>query len=291
MNKILLISLMILSLSAFAEDAVPEASEVTLENQPTDIAITPALVSSAETDIDDTKHNPYKSHWLTSFGFETSKYETIFDFQGDKKNLSPSKQELTGGRLGFGGQIYLGAGFATTSKVEGYYQGTLFTKAINAAPDEANIEFASTKKVGNVWGFDATQSLSFMFQMKTRNPLMGEWTYLTIEPFIEAGIGKGSAYQSVKYQYLLQTTREYYRSHVSDQYTNAKVSAGINFTATSGFFLYLKATQNRYDITDRKITGAYRHNSDPTETSLKSSPSNVKMDAVTIYALGGGYKF
>lgn len=283
--------MLILSFSTFAQDNDSEAQEVKLEDAPQDVAATPALVSSAETDLGDERHKPYASHWLTSFGFETSKYEVPFEFHGEKKNLNPKDQELSGGRLGFGGQIYLGAGFATTSKVEGYYQGTLFTKAINGGPNEKDVEFASTKRTGSLWGIDAVQSLSYIFEMKTRNPFMGEWTYLYVEPFIEAGVGKGFAYNSVDYKYLLVTANESYRSATSDEFTNAKIGAGVNFTSTSGFFLFLKITQNRYDVTDRKITGAVRPNLATTETSLKGSSKDVKLDPVTIYALGGGYKF
>ncbi len=280
--------MLILSFSTFAQDS---DSEVTTLDQPQDKAETPALVSSAETDVDDDKFNPFSSHWLTAFGFETSKYEVPFEYEGTKKNFRKGDQTITGGRLGFGGEIYLGAGFATTSKVEGFYMGSLFTKAKNAGPEDTKIEFASSKKTSSVWGVEASQSLSYIFEMKTRNPFMGEWTYLTVEPFVEAGIGKAFAYNSVNYRYDLADAQEFYRERVSDNLLNARIGGGINFTSRTGYFLYLKATQNRYDVTDRKIKGAYRKNGETADTSLYRKPNNVKMDAVMVFALGGGYKF
>jgi hypothetical protein len=281
MNKFLLFAVMSISLSAFAQD---------LESGTPDAASTPAITSSVETK-EEHVHDPSKSHWLTTINFETSKYETPFEFSGQEKNFKPGDQTITGGRIGFGGEIYLGKGFATTSKVEGFYMGSLFTKAKNAAPEDQNIEFAYYTKNSTVWGVEAAQSLSYIFQMKTRNPVMGEWTYLTVEPFIEAGLGKGFANHNLKYKYELSSVQEYYRAHASDNFLNARIGAGVNFTSRQGYFLFLKATQNRYDVTDRKITGARQQNGSPAETLISEKPNNVKMDPVTVFALGGGYKF
>jgi hypothetical protein len=285
MNKLILIAFILLTSVAWAEDQTEKAIT---ELPPSD---TPSLISDADIEKEHEHFERRASHWLTSFGFEMANYEVPFDFRGAKKNFHPNDQQLSGGRLGFGGEIYLGKGFLTTSKVEGYYLGTLFTRSINAGPEETDVEFASTKKSGNLYGMDVSQSLTYLIDMKTKNPFMDEWTYLTCEPFIEAGIGKAIAYNSVQYQYLLSDVRENHREHVSDQILNARIGAGISFTSNTGFFLYIKATQNRYDVTDRKVRGASRPNGQDGETSLKRSDNDVKMDPVTIWALGGGYKF
>ncbi len=76
---------------------------------------------------------------------------------------------------------------------------------------------------------------------------MDEWTYLTVEPYIEAGAGVASAYNRIAYAYDLGTVNEAYRQTMKDNLVNARIGAGINFTSTSGYFLYLRATHNRYD--------------------------------------------
>lgn len=251
---------------------------------------TPALVTE---DISVERiHNPRKSHWLSTFGFEGTKYDVPFNFTGAEKSFKPNQQELWGGRIGFGGEIYLGAGFNTVSKVEGYYMGTLFSRVLNAGPEDDDIEFAYSKRTGQIFGVDASQSIGFMFDMKTKNPFMDEWAYLTVEPFIEAGIGMARAYNRVNYSYDTGSsgTQERYKSRINDDLINARVGAGVNLTSTSGFFLYLKATVNRYDITERKSKTYTQPDGLPGST-VETTDKNAKIDPVTVYALGGGYKF
>lgn len=231
-----------------------------------------------------------KSHWLTSFGFESMKYKTENDFDGVKSNFKPNEQEFWGGRIGVGGQIYLGAGLITTSKIEGYYMGTLFSRVLNGGAQDANVKFAYTKKTGQIYGADASQSLGFIFNMKTRNPFMDEWTYLTVEPYVEAGIGAARAYNRTNYSYALESTNEIYRLKVEDELVNAKLAVGVNFTSNKGYFLYLKATQNRYDVTSRKASKLLKNNDSATPVASEPTLSD-KIAPIMIYALGGGYKF
>lgn len=255
---------------------------------------TPALVSTEDMEEEKKRFQQYKSHWVTTFGFEHTKYEIHpkgYEFgNGVKKDFTNDYQELWGMRIGFGGEIYLGAGFMTRSLVEGYYVGTLFARTLNGGDEESDENFAFTKQTGQIFGGDASQSLGWIFDFKTKNPFMEEWSYLTVEPFIEAGIGIAQAYMRTNYAYELDTTDEAYRLRVRDQLLNARVGAGINFTANSGFFLQLKATVNRYEITERKLDGFIQENGggrDPIDVKDK----NAKIDPVTIYTLGGGYKF
>lgn len=236
--------------------------------------------------------NPRKSHWLSTFGFEAMKYDVPFSFTGSEKSFKPNQQELWGGRVGFGGEIYLGAGINTVSKVEGYYMGTLFSRVLNAGPEDDDIEFAYSKRTGHIYGVDASQSLGFMFDMKTKNPFMDEWSYLTVEPYIEAGIGAAKAYNRVNYSYNTgpANVQERYKSRVNDTLSNARIGAGINFTSSSGYFLFLKATVNRYDITERKSKTYTQPDGFPGNT-VESTDKNAKIDPITVYAIGGGYKF
>lgn len=253
----------------------------------------PALVSSEDVE-EEKEFKQYKSHWVTTFGFENTKYEIHpegYEFaNGVKKDFTQGYQELWGMRLGFGGELYLGAGFMTRSMLEGYYVGTLFARTLNGGDEEADEDFAFTKQTGQIFGGDASQSLGWVFDFKTKNPFMDQWAYLTVEPFVEAGIGIAQAYMRTNYSYDLTPTNESYKLRVRDQLLNARVGAGINLTSNSGFFLQLKATINRYEITERKLDGYIQENGN-TRQAFDDKDKNAKIDPVTIYTLGGGYKF
>lgn len=295
MTKLIILAL-VASSSLFAQEILPVPpvqSDAAIEGARVmngGMMDTPALVTE---DITIERiHNPRKSHWLSTFGFEGSKYDVPFSFSGQEKSFKPNQQELWGGRIGFGGEIYLGAGFNTVSKVEGYYMGTLFSRVLNAGPEDDDIEFAYSKRTGHIYGVDASQSIGFMFDMKTKNPFMDEWAYLTVEPYVEAGIGMARAYNRVNYSYDTGpgNVQERYKSSVNDELLNARIGAGINFTSTSGYFLFLKATVNRYDITERKTKTYTQANGTP-GSSVETTDKNAKIDPVTVYAIGGGYKF
>lgn len=322
MNKIFLVLLFIaLPLWAQNEEATPEPEvtdvaesiqvnevpvpEVVEEKIAEEPAPTPAPeivaqpITNAETPTVTTEipaeekdFNSRESHWFNVFGFESLKYRTLSDFQGTKKTLTPRDQELWGGRLGFGGEIYLGLGLVTTTKVEGYYVGTLFSQVLNAGPDDVDQEFAFTKNTGQVFGVDATQTLGFMFEMKTKNPFLDEWSYLMVEPYAEFGVGRGWAQSRVNYHYDTGPTgtQEDYRQTIRDDLVNTRVGGGINFTSRSGYFLFLKTYVNRFDVTQRKVW-TYKKPNGGAGTATTDELKDVKINPITTFALGGGYKF
>ncbi len=287
MNKILLTALVIVSFPLFAQ-----STQTVLKQEET-----PTLNSSTELDdVEDKPFNPREGHWISTIGAEGMSYKLPFDFNGVRKDITPGPQELWGGRIGLGGEIYLGAGFNTTTKVEGYFVGTFFTRSVTGDPEVRNLEFAFTKKTGQVFGGDLVQSIGFMFDFKTKNPFMDQMTYLTMEPFIEAGIGYAQAYNRINYHYNTgrvdgtSQVLEDYRVKVEDGIMNQRVGGGINLISRGGFFLYLRSTVNRYDINKRKISGSQRFD-DGGPIKISQDIKNPKIAPVTIYAIGGGYKF
>lgn len=276
------------------EAIADEARAKTPEVKPLDseFVAEPVPKQNLETAIFDPKaFNPRASHWYTTFGFEGMEYDLPFMYVGAKEKFNPEKRQLYGGRLGFGGEIHLGAGFMTSTRVEGYYMGTLFEKAKTADPGLANDDIATVKDTGQIYGADAVQTLSYLWDIKTRNPFMDTYSYVTIEPFIEAGIGKAQAWNKKDYSYNIPTqVKEEYDQSFKDDLTNVKFGAGVNITSRRGFFLYLRATQNRYDITKRTTKGYYYPNGQTTPIPVNSNPS-TKLDPIMVYSLGGGYKF
>lgn len=233
----------------------------------------------------------YKGYWITTMAFEGMNYEVPFDpYDGEKKDFGPRDQELYGGRIGFGRELYLGGGLMTTTKVEGYFNGTLFSRTLNGGSVDADVKFAFTKVTGQVYGFEAAQALSKIFVMKTKNPVMGDWSRIAVEPFIEAGIGWASAFNKLNYKYSLPDAGidEAYKMKIEDQILNTRLSIGVNFTAENGYFFFLKVSQNRYDIVDRDATKTTVSNGLISTSQPKISD---KIDPVLSYNLGGGYKF
>lgn len=266
MIKLILLASLVATTSLYAQE------------KPT--AGTPALI---EREVkEDKDFNPRKGHFISGFSFEGMKYDVPFKFEGQKQNFSPKGLELWGGRILIGSEIYLGGGFNTTTKLEGYYLGTLFARA----QEYKDIKFDFRKTTGQVYGIDLSQAIGYLFDMKTKNPILDEWAYLTVEPFIEAGIGKAYAYSRLNYSYQTNIS-ESYKHRINDDLVNARIGGGVNFTSNEGYFFFLKATVNKYDILKRKS----EISSSQASLNTSGTEKNVKIDPVTIFAIGGGYKF
>jgi hypothetical protein len=264
----------------------PEGTENSGLNLDPALASTPVL--STEVD-DDEKFIARKSHWIATYGFETLKYPVFWDFSGVKKNFRKGDLEFWGGRLGFGRELYLGGGIQTATKVDGFYVGTLFSKIQNGGDLDSDVTLAYTKKTGQMYGVEASQSLSFLFDLKTKNPFLDEWAYLVVEPFIEAGVGLARAMTRLNYQHDI-VTFEGYRLRVEDSLVSAKLAAGINFISNSGFFLTLKASQTRMTVSNRSTSQRLRQSGD-SEYSYTSPTIKENIAPITVFALAGGYKF
>lgn len=306
MNKLLLALLVVLSGSLHAQDgqeivpyenteAINDAAKAKTLTEPKPLEAEYVAASSPDQKIevdvrDPDEYKPRESHWYATFGFEAMEYDLPFQYVGDKEKYGPEKRQLYGGRLGFGGEIHLGAGFMTSTRIEGYYMGTLFEKAKTADPGLEDEDIATAKDSGQIYGADAVQTLSYLWDIRTRNPFMDTDSYVTIEPFVEAGIGRAQAWNKKDYSYNIPTqTVEEYDQSFKDELTNVKIGGGINITSRKGFFLYLRATQNRYDITKRTTKG-YGYPNGGSRTDVDPNPS-TKLDPIMVYSLGGGYKF
>jgi hypothetical protein len=271
--------------------AVPVVEEVKVAQE---VKPLPKTESKAEIeDEGDFKHR--KSHWITTFGFETTKYELPLEFNGARKSFGETDRELYGGRLGVGREFYLGWGFLFQGRVEGYYMGTLF-EGIKTADPEFSTEVSNQKDTGSIYGAEAVAHFGWMFDYKTKNPFLGEMTYLAMELFVEAGVGRGKSYQRKEYKFDASVV-DYYDFLMEDEFTNTSVSAGVNFLSTStGYFLYLRATQSALAIDKRKgriksIEGAGSGTSTDGVAGVKFSEKDPDVDPITVFAIGGGYKF
>ncbi len=295
----ILLSFIIFTSNLYSEDKVETSSEEsekkdevlpTLQHSPGPLAEasqTPTPMVTAEI-VDESEFIARKSHWISNFGFEAIEYEVPLSFNGDIESFNDQKRKLYGGRLGFGRELYLGWGFNTTSRVEGFYMGTMFENSVNPNTDEVDDSYY-VKDTGHMFGAELSQSLGFLFDMKTRNPLIGEMVHLTVEPYVFAGIGEALAYNRFSYHYE-DTLTEDYRIRVKDDIRIASIGGGINFTSNAGYFLYLKATQYRLNIIERTQEG-YTQLDGQSPVVIDSKEQDLDPKLITIYALGGGFKF
>ncbi len=278
------------------EDQRPEEKpepETIVDQTPPPSISTPVITTEAPEDDRYIKHR--KSHWITSFAFEGMKYELPFGFEGERKNFRDKDQELWGGRLGVGGQLYLGGGFFTTSMVETYYVGNVTQDVQVADPDVEDEEAGTVKRTGGLYGAEVSQNLGYIFEFRTKNPFMDEWAYLTFEPFVEAGLGVARAYNAVHYDYDTGPTgsgvQEKYKKRIRDELTNARIGAGFNITGRSGFFMTAKVTINRYDILKREVDSYTKQDNGTVSNPDTIEDKDVKIDPITMFSIGGGYKF
>jgi hypothetical protein len=133
-----------------------------------------------------------------------------------------------------------------------------------------------------------------MFDYKTKNIFLGDMTYMAMELFVEAGVGKGTSYQRKEYNFKA-SQKDVYDFIMQDEFTTNSIAAGINFLSTSsGFFLNLKATQVNISLDKRTIREKKLEGGATTADAggfVKRTDNNADIDPVTIFAIGGGYKF
>lgn len=258
----------------------------------TSFAVRGLMADNSSQDQINVEGKPFQSrkgHWIATVGFETTQYNVPFDFVGTKKTFKEEDRRLSGGRLGFGREAYLGGGFLLSARLEGYYMGTLFNSLETASPEFDDVTVASTKDTGQIFGGDGMVHLGWMFDYKTRNPFLGDMTYLALELFVEAGLGRGQAINGKSY-FFKSTTNEQYKVTFEDDFSSQTISAGFNILSlNSGAFLYVKASQVSQSITERKIRGSTGAIAAPSE--INQTLTNPDSDPLTVLAIGGGFKF
>lgn len=270
MKNILLLSLLLASIPAWSAD--------------------PTTISSSDDLSQEKVFNHRKSHWVANFGFENTKYKAPFDYQATQRNFKEEERNLMGGRLGFGYEAYIGGGFILGGGISGYYMGTAFLNE-KIASNAAGAKIGAENDTGQVWGGDAIGHLGWMFDYKTKNPFLGEMTYMAMELFAEVGIGKGQAYLRKDYYYDTNTsgTYEKYDAIITDNFTSTSVAAGVNFlSTTTGYFLNLKVSQVFLNIDERKTRVSATNGTTNTVAGTQKDPD---IDPITVFTLGGGYKF
>lgn len=287
--KIILSSLILVTtFSVWAQSTLLDAAPLTgMDTTPVPVT-EPELKSNAAAK-EEKPFNHRASNWVTTFGFENMKYDVPYSYTGSQKTFKEEQNNLMGGRLGFGYEGHLGGGLLLGGRVEGYYLGTAFQndkKATNAG----GVTIGTEKDVGQILGGDLVGHAGWMFDFQTGNPFLGETAALALELFAEAGIGQGQAYNRKKYDYSVATKDEYSFT-MTDNFTSTSVAFGLNILSRySGFFLNLKVSQLFLDVDKRKIKGKSQVTDVP-GPDFNETIKDPKVDTITAFTVGGGYKF
>jgi hypothetical protein len=268
----------------------PSQAEKELYQQPDPTHSTPVITS--EDELDDRKvYNPKKSHWVNSFGLDYIKYELPWVYTGaEKHNFRKKQQELYGLNFGIGREFHLGGGVQTGTKIYGYFRGSTFNNSKTADPEIQDTAFASGKRIGQMWGGEIAQSLSFQFDYKAKNPIMDSMFYLTFEPFIEAAIGYAEAFNKINYGYDTSVVDEGYNHKIQDRLMTRRLSVGFNIISRRSYFFFTKASVYQLDITSRKQSGSQHFTGGPVTTPafIDDKPG---VQTTTSFTIGGGYKW
>lgn len=273
-----------------------EKAEKDLYTQPNPSFSTP-VITSEEVLEDDKVYNPKKNHWVTSYGFDYIKYEVPWVFEGTKKNFREKKQELFGLNIGAGREFHLGGGTLTATKFNAFFRGATINNVKTADPNIEDQEFAQGKRIGQMLGGEISQSLSFQFDYKAKNPIMGDMFYLTFEPFVEAAIGYAEAFNKMNYGYDTSDgsggtsgINEAYRHSIKDIMTTRRVSAGFNITSSQSYYFFTKFSLYQLDNLSRRQKGFERQD-DQAQQDLVFNDEKPGVQTTTAFTIGGGYKF
>lgn len=268
----------------------PSQAEKELYQEPDPSTSTPVITS--EEDVESKVYNPKKSHWVTSFALDYIKYELPWVYTGAQKhNFRKKDQELYGVNLGLGREFHLGGGVQTGTKLYGYFRGATFQNKKTADPQIQDTEFASGKRIGQMWGGEIAQSLSFQFDYKAKNPIMDSMFYLTFEPFVEAAIGYAEAFNKINYGYnTAPVVDEGYNHKIQDRMMTRRLSAGFNIISQRSYYLVVKGSLYQLDNTYRKQSGSQHFTGGPVTTPafIDDKPG---IQTTTSFTIGGGYKW
>lgn len=246
-----------------------------------------APIQSA-TSVDEKK--PFSStenHVIGLFSFEKSRYSFPAEYQGEKESFKKDSRDLFGLRLGAGPEWYLGKGFDFGFRGDVYYLGTAFERGEN--PDNLSDSQAREKNSGQLYGADAVAHLGWNFDYKIRNPLIDEISSLTGEFFVEAGAGLGQAWNRKNYYYRANNVDEYYQLNVSEKFASTTIAVGFNAISRSGYLFFLRAAQLDTKVSEVTLKGRSRANG--TEDIIDETLRNVSASPLTLFSIGGGYKF
>lgn len=205
-----------------------------------------------------------KSKWVFDLGANYMAYPTTLPaFKGAHATIDENQDhQIYGINLGFGGEVYLGAGLSSTIKVGGFYSKTM-NETVGKAAKDVDIDLAEKATDHLVSGGEASISLNYLFETKA----------VGIQPFAEFGVGAGTAKIEQRYSYKgleggTDPNPESYEAKVEEGFSYARTTIGLNVISATGILFFTKVSRLGMVINEREVTGSI-------QTSAKSSKSDI----------------
>lgn len=229
-----------------------------------------------------------ESKWVFDFGANFMAYPTnLPSFEGVHENIKGQENyNLYGLNLGFGRELYLGAGLSTTIKVNGLYSKTL-DRTVGQASEDVDIELANTSSDHMMMSGEASASINYLFETKS----------IGIQPFVEFALGTGQATIQREYEYRgleggINPNPELYDIRMDEDFNYARSTVGINFISATGLVFYTKASRLGMVVTEREYTGKIQEAGAKSSTNQNDKKTNLnESNEVMMYSLGMGFMF
>lgn len=245
-----------------------------------------ALMEMDFLNFDNIKIDYEKSHWFFKTGLEYIKYESTFpEFEGQHETIEENEQQdIFGYGLYFGREFYFGKGVSSSLTLGGFVSKTI-SKDIGKAARDIDFDMATVRRAHQIGQAEATLSLNYLIDNEV----------LDVQPFIEGGLGVGSA--TIEKQYQREPVEgasfaEDYDVKTEEQYTFSKISVGANVIASNGVSSYFKVSMMTTLISERETTGDSNAYGTTTVVNQDKSEENLTDTSNMLMAsIGLGYLF
>ncbi len=228
------------------------------------------------------------SNWLFEMGYNYLPYEVVLPaYDGAFDNFKAEEDaKLSGLSLGFGGQIYFGAGLSTTIKIVATHYRD-FEDVQSKAAEDIDLDLIDLDYKHEVSTGEASGSLDYLIETE----------YFGVQPFIAfaVGIGESRAERDYKYEGLSGGTNpnpEMYDVEAIERFNYNKLTLGVNFISNIGLTSYITVSQYSTVKTEREFKGEFTTQSQQTAQSVDEKFEDLDEDSSeTVASVGFGYLF
>lgn len=229
-----------------------------------------------------------ESKWVFDVGANYMAYPTTLPgFKGTHANIEEnSDHDIYGINLGFGGELYFGAGLSSTIKIGGFYSKTMNETTGKAAKD-VDIDLAEKSTDHMVSGGEASISLNYLFETKSYG----------IQPFAEFGLGAGTAQVEQRYSYEgleggTNPNPESYDVKVEEGFSYARSTVGLNVISATGILFFTKVSRLGMVVNKREVKGTIKTAAKSSEQDVSSKKTDInESNEVFMATLGMGFLF
>jgi hypothetical protein len=228
------------------------------------------------------------SNWLFEMGYSSLPYEVVMPVYDGSYDKVKAKEDLSlsGLNLGFGGQIYFGAGFSSTIKIVGTHYRA-FEDVTAKAAEDIDLDLVKLDFTHEVTTAEASGSLDYLI----------ETSYFGVQPFVAFAVGVGESKTERDYDYDGLSggdnpNPEIYDVTSKEKFNYNKITLGLNFISKIGITSFFSVSQYSMVKTDREIKGKFTTQAQQTPQRVDSESEDLNEDSsMTVASVGFGYLF